>query len=127
MKMNTYMVAFKPNADTDAAEEIITAHRMEGWQQDYAFFGHPSAEGVLTELIPRDLVLRVFMLKLGGDEKLLPELVVEIEERRLAQTIEETGLSTPDEPEDDEDEVVSGAALRRGMGIDEESAGGMRD
>lgn len=52
-----YLVYYKDNFELDARS--VTAHRVEGWSEDYAFFGHPTFLDEVTLLIPRSQVDRV--------------------------------------------------------------------
>ena len=37
----------------------VSAHRVEGWRQDYAFFGNYDDTALPTLLVPRELVSEV--------------------------------------------------------------------
>lgn len=81
--MNEYLVVFR-----DGANEIKAiheyAHRVEGWSNDYAFFGHPTALGEVTVIYPREIIQRVQMVHRGADEKELLHLQGEELETRNA-------------------------------------------
>lgn len=59
--MAQYLVHYRPDAGMDCNARVVTAHRVEGWSEDYAFFGHPKNLEEVTKLIPRDLVSYVEM------------------------------------------------------------------
>jgi len=67
--VNQYLVEYRTSAveDADASARLISAHRVESWSNDYAFFGHPRSLGLLTHLIPRDLVRAVELTYCDGD------------------------------------------------------------
>lgn len=65
-EMDQYLVHFRNSYvdDLGYAARCLPAHKVEGWNRDYAFFGHPRYPGKVTTLIPRDLVDHI---ELSGD------------------------------------------------------------
>lgn len=57
--MNQYLVHYMDPKAVGFYARTVTAHRVEGWSSDYAFFGHASFPGEVTKLIPRALVREV--------------------------------------------------------------------
>ena len=58
---NQYIVEFKPSADVESDAFSVRAWRVEGWDNDYAFYGHFDRFDEVTTLIPREVVKRVYM------------------------------------------------------------------
>lgn len=58
---NHYMIRFRPDADTQTDAMMIQAHRVEGWDNDYAFYGHHTKLDEVTRLVPREIVRDVKM------------------------------------------------------------------
>lgn len=56
--MHEYIVEYRPEA-TELSRSSVRAHRVEGWNKDYAFFGDEKNLNNPTELVPREVVLRV--------------------------------------------------------------------
>lgn len=61
-QMNQYLVHYRHDSGEDCDARIVKAHRVEGWSEDYAFFGHFKVMDEVTELIPRCLVSRVELM-----------------------------------------------------------------
>lgn len=57
--MNQYLVHYRNPDDIGFHAQAVTAHRVEGWAADYAFFGHAQFPAQVTKLIPRALVREV--------------------------------------------------------------------
>lgn len=54
--MNQYLVHYRNPDEIGFHAQTVTAHRVEGWAADYAFFGHARFPAQVTKLIPRALV-----------------------------------------------------------------------
>lgn len=67
--MHMYGITYR---DDDGVTEVVDAHRVEGWTNDYAVFSHPTALDIPTLIIPRDRVKQVRMLMDGSGEVIIP-------------------------------------------------------
>lgn len=65
--MNRYIVVWHPEAGMGGDCLHTSAHKVEGWSEDYAFFGHPYDLGLVTRLYPRKLVRSVELISAGRD------------------------------------------------------------
>lgn len=71
--MNQYLVYFREGkAKVDAT--TVKAFRVEGWSNDYAFFGHPGNLGEPTRLFPREIVEKVELTYPSGHEDPLSKI-----------------------------------------------------
>jgi hypothetical protein len=57
-QLNVYHVDYRPSADGPSLT-AVDAYRVEGWREDYAFFGNARDLSEATVLIPRALVFQV--------------------------------------------------------------------
>jgi len=63
MDMHQYLVVYRSEVAEEYADaRSFKAHRVEGWSEDYAFFGHTTRMDVVTRLIPRRIVREVSMV-----------------------------------------------------------------
>jgi len=62
INMNQYLVFYRDADKRSERMRHVVAHRVEGWKEDYAFFGHSHFPGIATLLIPRELVDEVQLL-----------------------------------------------------------------
>lgn len=60
--LNDYHVDFRASADMNETT-TVSAYRVEGWSQDYAFFQDASNFTIPTMLIPRSLVRCVRLVR----------------------------------------------------------------
>jgi hypothetical protein len=58
--MNSYTVQFRDEHADAGKYATIRAYRVEGWREDYAFFGDGAELRSPTDLVPRETVLRVW-------------------------------------------------------------------
>lgn len=59
--MDQYRINYRENVDVPADAQVVRAHRVEGWSEDYAFFSHPTDMDRVTLLVPRSIVKDVTM------------------------------------------------------------------
>lgn len=59
--MNQYLVVFRSEEEVGFDAIAVSAHRVEGWTNDYAFFGHPQFLDEITRIYPRNIVRSVEM------------------------------------------------------------------
>lgn len=56
-----YLVQYRPDSDTKSDAMVVRAWKVEGWNNDYAFYGHYEDRNAVTFLVPRSIVKGVKM------------------------------------------------------------------
>ena len=66
--LTRYRIDYRQRDDNDATGSVVSAFRVEGWSEDYAFFANPANLAEPTLLVPRELVFGVSRL-FDADER----------------------------------------------------------